>query len=98
MIIIWKDTNRNEGILYQDGKCPQIFGSQYLTKLIAEWRDDPKSETSLCEGTHLPAFDGPWPTQGALNRAYAHRFDWMKNMQLHWLNVSGTSVFLEPIK
>lgn len=80
MVIIWKDTSRQEAIFYRDGHQLdyKIVTSSQVEELIKEklYKDE-----YIVEGFHLPSFDGLWPTQEDLDYCKEHRFDFLKDIK-----------------
>lgn len=88
MLIIWKDNTKQEAIFYRDDH----ISDQKLvtTQQVEELMKEPLVEGEyLVTAFHLPSFDGPWPTQETLDYNKEHRYDFMKNMKLVWLDFSN---------
>lgn len=61
MLIIWKDTNKEEAIVFYDDDKKVSRVDNKIAQLAIDTWERLKSDTFLTESIHNPIFDGPWP-------------------------------------
>lgn len=61
MLVIWKDTSRQEAmVFYDDDRRVSKVDGKTAQLAIDTW-DRLKTDTYLTQFIHNPVFDGPWP-------------------------------------